>query len=54
MINNKFLIIIFLLILFLFGTLFLIRFGIGGDEDTWIKDGNTWIKHGNPSTPMPK
>ncbi len=30
--------------------LIFVRFVIGGDEDTWIKNENgIWIKHGNPS-----
>ena len=31
-----------------------IRFGLGGNEDTWICSSGTWIKHGNPSAPMPQ
>ncbi len=30
--------------------LFFLRFIIGGDEDSWIKDSRgVWVKHGNPS-----
>ena len=32
---------------------FVIRFVIGGSEDTWICDNNEWVKHGVPSAPMP-
>jgi hypothetical protein len=42
--------IILVIILLIVGLLF-VRFVIGGDEDSWIKDENgIWIKHGNPST----
>ena len=37
------------------GTLFIIRFVLGGPEDNWICDKKTgeWIKHGNPSVVKP-
>jgi uncharacterized membrane protein YqiK len=42
--------IILVVILLIIG-LFFVRFVIGGDEDTWIKDENgIYVKHGNPST----
>ena len=32
----------------------LIRFGLGGPEDSWICDKNgAWVKHGHPSYPSP-
>jgi hypothetical protein len=40
----------------LFGILaciFVARFVLGGDEDTWICANNQWVKHGNPSAAMP-
>jgi len=38
------------IILLLVGLLF-VRFFIGGDEDSWIKDSKgVWIKHGNPDS----
>ena len=51
---KKLLVVTFLIILAIFLILSLIRFGVGGNEDTRIKDSNTWVKHGNPSTPMPE
>lgn len=37
-------------------TVFLVRFLLGGDEDTWICDvqKGEWIKHGNPSSSGPQ
>jgi hypothetical protein len=43
-------IIILILIIFVWA---IIRFVIGGSEDTWICVDNEWIKHGVPSAPMP-
>lgn len=38
------------IILLLIATIFFIRFVIGGNEDSWIKNENgIWIKHGNPT-----
>ncbi|MFH1236690.1 MAG: hypothetical protein V1685_07235 [Parcubacteria group bacterium] len=31
----------------------ILRFGISGDEDTWICDNGQWVKHGNPSAAQP-
>ncbi|MEK7160486.1 MAG: DUF333 domain-containing protein [Patescibacteria group bacterium] len=31
----------------------ILRFGLGGDEDTWLCDNSQWVKHGNPSAPTP-
>lgn len=39
--------------LILAGVVFLIRFGLGGSEDTWICQNGEWIKHGNPKEAMP-
>jgi len=36
-----------------FAFVFVLRFVIGGDEDTWICDKGEWIKHGNPYNPKP-
>ena len=33
--------------------LLVIRFTLGGDEDTWICEYGRWVKHGNPSSSMP-
>ena len=30
-----------------------LRFGLGGDEDTWICSNGQWVKHGNPSAAKP-
>jgi len=47
-------ILIILFILFLIGFSFLVlRFVIGGDEDTWICENGQWVKHGNPSRAKP-
>ena len=44
--SYKFLISILLLIILVLS----VRFFIGGNEDSWIKDGRgVWIKHGNPA-----
>jgi hypothetical protein len=31
----------------------IIRFGLGGDEDTWICPNGDWVRHGNPSSAKP-
>jgi hypothetical protein len=31
----------------------ILRFAIGGDEDTWICSNGQWVKHGHPSAPQP-
>ncbi len=44
-------------ILIVFGLLlawFVLRFVVGGPEDTWICDKGEWVKHGNPRVSMPK
>jgi len=33
--------------------LFVLRFLIGGNEDTWLCSSGMWVKHGNPKDPMP-
>lgn len=33
--------------------LLIVRFIIGGDEDTWLCDNGQWIKHGNPTAAQP-
>jgi Raf kinase inhibitor-like YbhB/YbcL family protein len=33
--------------------LFVIRFGLGGNEDDWICSNGAWVKHGHPVNPMP-
>ena len=39
-----------IIILLLIVTILFIRFFIGGDEDSWIKnEKGIWVKHGNPS-----
>ena len=38
-----------IILLLIIGWLF-VRFAIGGDEDSWVKDEKgIWVKHGNPS-----
>ncbi len=50
--KRKILRIIFILIL-LVVVWAIIRFVIGGSEDTWICVDNEWVKHGVPSAPKP-
>lgn len=33
--------------------LFVARFLLGGDEDTWICTNGSWVQHGKPSAPKP-
>ena len=42
-----------LLILLGIGIWIVIRFVLGGPEDTWICEKGNWIKHGNPQASMP-
>lgn len=35
------------------GIILILRFTLGGDEDTWICKDGAWEKHGNPSQPQP-
>lgn len=44
---------IILFVLFSALVLFVLRFAIGGNEDTWICEEGQWIKHGNPISPPP-
>jgi uncharacterized protein YxeA len=44
---------IIIILIFVIVVLFIIRFVIGGSEDTWICVDNEWVKHGVPSAPMP-
>lgn len=44
-------ILLIILIILLIG--FIIRFVLGGPEDSWICQDNQWIKHGNPRDPAP-
>jgi len=37
----------------LVGAVLVLRFVLGGNEDTWICQDGAWIKHGNPSQPQP-
>jgi len=37
----------------LIGAVLVLRFVLGGNEDTWICQDGAWIKHGNPSQPQP-
>jgi hypothetical protein len=46
--------IILIVLIFLAGAGFFLRFVIGGSEDDWICVENQWVKHGNPSFLMPK
>ncbi len=35
------------------GAWFVLRFVIGGNEDTWLCENGRWVKHGNPSAVQP-
>ncbi|HUV46531.1 MAG TPA: hypothetical protein VMW29_00200 [Candidatus Bathyarchaeia archaeon] len=39
---------------FLIGSLFFIRFFLGGDEDTWLCENGQWVKHGQPHSQTPE
>ena len=45
--------ILFLSLLSVFVVIFVLRFVIGGDEDTWLCENNQWVKHGQPSYDHP-
>ena len=42
-----------LLIVLAIASIIVLRFVIGGSEDTWICDNGEWVKHGVPSAPKP-
>ena len=46
--------IIFTFLLLVLLIIFILRFVVGGDEDTWICEKGVWVKHGNPSAEMPQ
>lgn len=43
----------FLILFISLSAVFILRFLIGGNEDSWICQDGKWIKHGNPSEPKP-
>jgi len=49
---NKF-IKVFGILFILAGVFLVLRFTLGGNEDTWICEEGEWVKHGNPSQPQP-
>lgn len=49
MINKK----LILLLAFLLIFVFILRFVLGGAEDTWICSQGQWVKHGQPNSPKP-
>lgn len=49
---KKFWLIILILVM-IGGVWFVLRFVIGGSENTWICEDGQWVKHGNPRDPMP-
>jgi len=53
-IPRKSLLRVLLVIFILLVVWFLLRFVVGGPEDSWICDNGQWVRHGNPSAPMPK
>lgn len=50
---KKKILITIIVVFFILGSLLIIRFLIGGDEDTWICQNGEWVKHGNPSREKP-
>ncbi|MFH1971096.1 MAG: hypothetical protein ABIJ05_01800 [Patescibacteria group bacterium] len=50
--KNKFYILLFSL-LSVFGIVFILRFVVGGDEDTWLCENNEWVKNGQPAYDHP-
>ena len=44
---------IILAIIILIAIALVLRFLIGGNEDTWMCSAGDWIKYGNPASPMP-
>lgn len=44
---------IIIIILIIIVAWFVLRFVIGGSEDTWICVDGEWVKHGVPSAPKP-
>ncbi len=43
----------FIIVAALIALVLFVRFGLGGNEDTWLCDNGQWVRHGNPSAPMP-
>lgn len=50
----RYILIVLLVLLVLVMSLFIVRFILGGNEDTWICEQGHWIKHGSPSQPVPQ
>ncbi len=50
---TKKIIIILLVPIILIIVVFILRFGLGGSEDTWLCQNGQWVKHGQPSAPQP-
>ncbi len=42
-----------IVVVLLIVAVFVVRFGVGGNEDTWLCEGGLWVKHGHPASPMP-
>lgn len=40
-------------LLLVFAAVFVLRFVVGGDEDTWICEDGAWVKHGQPVSAPP-
>ena len=51
--KNKLLVAIIIIIILL-GSILVLRFLLGGPEDSWICEDEGWVKHGNPNSPMPE
>lgn len=45
---------ILLIIIGSIALILIVRFVIGGPEDTWICSAGQWVKHGNPISAMPE
>lgn len=44
---------ILLIVLVFLTAVFLVRFVLGGNEDSWICENGNWVRHGSPITLMP-
>lgn len=44
---------VILIIILIIAVWFMLRFVIGGPEDTWMCVDGEWVKHGAPNAPKP-
>lgn len=45
---------IIILVIIIIVIIFVLRFGLGGSEDTWLCEDGAWVKHGVPTGPPPE